>query len=793
MAKEKTLFACTACGYETSRWVGRCPGCGAWNTMVESAPIVTGAPAKAPKQRPGTGASAMLLREIPEDVAVRSSTGISELDRVLGGGIVEGALMLIGGDPGIGKSTLLLQVCANLCKTGKRVLYVSGEESAKQLKLRANRLGITSETLYVLAENALDNVEEKLRGLSPDVAVIDSIQTMYRPDMASAPGSVSQIRECTSQIMRLCKESGTAIFLVGHVTKDGAIAGPRMLEHMVDVVLYFEGDRQQEYRLLRAVKNRFGSVNELGVFQMTEAGMQIVPNPSEQLLSHRAKGASGSVVFCGLEGSRPLLCDVQALASTSYFGTPRRTVGGADTGRVALLLAVLEKRANQKTYNQDVYINVAGGLELSEPAADLALCMAVVSSLKDAAIGAEVAVMGEVGLAGEVRAIPQCDRRISECQRLGFTTILLPKERYSYYENRNLSAFPEISVESIANGKVFGELETMFCDYAAWRTAALRAVTWCDLNLFHRPVVNEVVVTPDALLEELYTMPDTAEDIVREADTVAADNAALRDQIEAYGGYYCYLAVPCQYAYYEDAYPAYLENRAAYTAAERAALREAMEARGIAYVDMGEIFDAEGHLPEFSSKVDNHYGLRGAYVTYRAAAERLAADGCALCVPEEGTDVTFSALPNPYMGSRTRKLLGLRGNDEKLLTASFAEDLPFTRFDNGAAAEATVYALPGSDAEPLTYGLYMGGDIAETVIRTDRPELPNALIFGDSFTNPVECLAYYSFNELRSVDLRHYTVQSLSDYIAAYQPDVVLCVRDYQSLLLREFNGDFFS
>ena len=413
MAKEKTLFACTACGYETSRWVGRCPGCGAWNTMVESAPIVTGAPAKAPKQRPGTGASAMLLREIPEDVAVRSSTGISELDRVLGGGIVEGALMLIGGDPGIGKSTLLLQVCANLCKTGKRVLYVSGEESAKQLKLRANRLGITSETLYVLAENALDNVEEKLRGLSPDVAVIDSIQTMYRPDMASAPGSVSQIRECTSQIMRLCKESGTAIFLVGHVTKDGAIAGPRMLEHMVDVVLYFEGDRQQEYRLLRAVKNRFGSVNELGVFQMTEAGMQIVPNPSEQLLSHRAKGASGSVVFCGLEGSRPLLCDVQALASTSYFGTPRRTVGGADTGRVALLLAVLEKRANQKTYNQDVYINVAGGLELSEPAADLALCMAVVMLLSMAVTPA---------MAADTKDPPT---EVTNCATSGFSTTVL--------------------------------------------------------------------------------------------------------------------------------------------------------------------------------------------------------------------------------------------------------------------------------------------------------------------------------------------------------------------------------
>lgn len=425
--KAKAVFVCAECGSESPKWYGKCPSCGQWNTMNEEvrAPQRAAAPAGASS---AVRAQPRRIGDINPEGEQRYKTGLKELDRVLGGGIVRGGLMLIGGDPGIGKSTLLLQVCANLCKTGKRVLYVSGEESAKQLKLRANRLGITSETLYVLAENALDNVEEKLRGLSPDVAVIDSIQTMYRPDMASAPGSVSQIRECTSQIMRLCKESGTAIFLVGHVTKDGAIAGPRMLEHMVDVVLYFEGDRQQEYRLLRAVKNRFGSVNELGVFQMTEAGMQIVPNPSEQLLSHRAKGASGSVVFCGLEGSRPLLCDVQALASTSYFGTPRRTVGGADTGRVALLLAVLEKRANQKTYNQDVYINVAGGLELSEPAADLALCMAVVSSLKDAAIGAEVAVMGEVGLAGEVRAIPQCDRRISECQRLGFTTILLPKE-----------------------------------------------------------------------------------------------------------------------------------------------------------------------------------------------------------------------------------------------------------------------------------------------------------------------------------------------------------------------------
>ena len=428
MAKEKTLFACTACGFETAKWTGKCPGCGAWNTMEEGV-VPSRPPEKGRRpQRPGTGAAAMLLKDIPEDVTVRTSTGVSELDRVLGGGIVEGALMLIGGDPGVGKSTLLLQVCAHLARSGKRVLYVSGEESAKQLKLRANRLGIREEQLYVLAENALDAVEEKLNQLQPDVAVIDSVQTMYRPEMASAPGSVSQVRECTSLIMRICKETGTAIFLVGHVTKDGAIAGPRMLEHMVDVVLYFEGDKMQEYRLLRAVKNRFGSVNELGVFQMTDKGMQVVENPSEQLLSRRAKGASGSVVFCGLEGSRPLLCDVQALASQSYFGTPRRTVGGADASRVALLLAVLEKRANQKTYNQDVYINVAGGLELSEPAADLALCMAVVSSLKDMPIGADVAVMGEVGLAGEVRAIPQCDRRVAECQRLGFTTIVLPRE-----------------------------------------------------------------------------------------------------------------------------------------------------------------------------------------------------------------------------------------------------------------------------------------------------------------------------------------------------------------------------
>ena len=370
-------------------------------------------------------------------------------------------------------------------------------------------------------------------------------------------------------------------------------------------------------------------------------------------------------------------------------------------------------------------------------------------------------------------------------------TILLPKNRYSYYENRNLSAFPEITAESVLSGQVFDDLETLFCDYAAWRTPALKAVTWADLNVFHRPVVNDIVVTDDALLEQLYTMPDTADDIARKAADVAADNAALRDQIEAYGGHYCYIAVPCQYAYYEDEYPSYLENRSAYTAAELAALNSAMDAQGITHVDMGPIFDSLGHLPAFSSKVDNHYGLRGAYETYRAAVQALNdAYGLALSFPEEGTDVTFSALPNPYMGSRTRKLLGLRGDNEKLLTAAFREDIPFTRLDNWQEVASAVYALPATDTEPLTYELYMGGDIAETVLRTDRPELPSVLIFGDSFTNPVESLAYYSFDELHSIDLRHYTAQSLSDYIAAYKPDVVLCIRDYQSLLSREYNGN---
>ena len=431
MAKDRTLYVCGACGYETAKWMGKCPGCGAWNTLEEQAPraaAAQAAPAKANKQRPGTGAQAMRLDEIPEESAERAGTGIAELDRVLGGGVVEGSLTLVGGDPGIGKSTLLLQASEHLASGGARVLYVSGEESARQIKMRARRLGAASDNLYILSENAMDEAERRWTELAPDFMVIDSIQTMYRPDMASAPGSVSQVRECASLLMRMAKTTGCAVFLVGHVTKEGAIAGPRVLEHMVDVVLYFEGDRQHEYRILRAVKNRFGSVNELGLFQMHETGMVAVENPSELLLSTRARDAAGSCVHCAIEGSRPMLVDVQALALQTAYGMPRRTTNGFDGGRLALLLAVLEKRAGLSLFNQDVYINIAGGLALSEPAADLALCAAVASSARNLCIPPDWAVMGEVGLAGEIRGIGQAERRLSECARLGFTTAVLPRE-----------------------------------------------------------------------------------------------------------------------------------------------------------------------------------------------------------------------------------------------------------------------------------------------------------------------------------------------------------------------------
>lgn len=427
MAKSKTVYVCNECGYETPRWLGRCPDCGNWNTLTEQVQQSAASVEKKLKRAPGNDAEALRIDQIPDEAILRRPSSIGELDRVLGGGIVEGSFVLVGGDPGIGKSTLLTQVCANLSKDGVSVLYVSGEESARQIKLRANRLGASGSGFYVLSENDLNTVEKRMEQLSPEVMVIDSIQTMYLPEMSSAPGSVSQVRECASRLMRLAKVSGCSVFLVGHVTKEGSIAGPRVLEHMVDAVLYFEGDRQHQYRLLRAVKNRFGSVNELGMFEMTSEGMTEVKNASEALLSERAHNASGSVIMCAIEGSRPLLTDVQALVSTTVFGNPRRMASGIDQGRLALLLAVLEKRAGFRLYDKDVYINIAGGMSLTEPAADLALCGAIASSFRNRPTEGNWAVMGEVGLAGEVRAVSQAERRIVECMRLGFDHIVLPK------------------------------------------------------------------------------------------------------------------------------------------------------------------------------------------------------------------------------------------------------------------------------------------------------------------------------------------------------------------------------
>lgn len=428
MAKSKTVYVCSECGYETPRWLGRCPDCGSWNTLTEqeSAPALR-LEEKKLKRAPGNDAEALRIDRIPDETIARRSCGIGELDRVLGGGVVDGSLILVGGDPGIGKSTLLTQVCANMANDGACVLYVSGEESARQIKMRANRLGAGGTGFYVLSENDMNTVEKRMEQLSPTVMIVDSIQTMYRPEIASAPGSVSQVRECASMLMRLAKVSGCSVFLVGHVTKEGSLAGPRVLEHMVDAVLYFEGDRQHQYRLLRAVKNRFGSVNELGMFEMASEGMIEVPNASEALLSERAHDASGCVVMAAMEGSRPFLTDVQALVATTVFGNPRRMASGMDQGRLALLLAVMEKRAGFRLYDKDVYINIAGGMSITEPAADLALCAAVASSFKNRPIDSDCSVIGEIGLAGEIRAVPQAERRIAECARMGFQRIILPK------------------------------------------------------------------------------------------------------------------------------------------------------------------------------------------------------------------------------------------------------------------------------------------------------------------------------------------------------------------------------
>lgn len=424
MAKaKKSVFFCQNCGHEESKWLGQCPACREWNTFVEEK--VTSV--KAGTVRDKKEAQIVALSSVETDEDERMMTEMAELDRVLGGGIVPGSLVLVGGDPGIGKSTLLLQVCQRLAAMNKKILYISGEESLKQIKLRANRMGDFSHTLFLLCETNLDMIRGVIEQQTPDMVVIDSIQTMYNEEVGSAPGSVSQVRESTNILMQLAKGLGISIFIVGHVTKEGTVAGPRVLEHMVDTVLYFEGDRHASYRILRAVKNRFGSTNEIGVFEMQKSGLVEVENPSEFMLSGRPEHASGSVVACAMEGTRPMLMEIQALVCKSSFGMPRRTAAGLDYNRVNLLMAVLEKRAGLPLSSYDAYVNIAGGIRMNEPAADLGIVMAIASSYKNKPVSEDVIVFGEVGLSGEVRAVTMPEQRVAEAKKLGFKTCILPE------------------------------------------------------------------------------------------------------------------------------------------------------------------------------------------------------------------------------------------------------------------------------------------------------------------------------------------------------------------------------
>ena len=409
MAKARTVFFCNHCGNETPKWQGRCPACGAWNTIEEHTEKPT--PGRAKAAPVGMSRRPQKLSEVDSDNEIRFTTGMAELDRVLGGGAVLGSLVLVGGAPGIGKSTLLLQICKSLCQ-GHRVLYVSGEESERQLKLRADRLGVTSESLYILSETRLSDILAAVEELAPNILIIDSIQTLHNEENESSHGSVSQVKDCTLSMMQLSKSQGLTIFLVGHINKDGNIAGPKVLEHMVDCVLYFEGDQNSSYRLLRAAKNRFGSTNEIGVFEMMDRGLVEVPNPSQMLLSGRPEGASGTCVACVMEGTRPVLAEVQALVSKTMLNAPRRTADGFDFNRAILLLAVTEKRAGMKLSMFDAYINVIGGLHLEEPGADLSVVLAIASSYRDAPIPGDLVAIGEVGLTGEVRSVSHVNQRL---------------------------------------------------------------------------------------------------------------------------------------------------------------------------------------------------------------------------------------------------------------------------------------------------------------------------------------------------------------------------------------------
>lgn len=425
MAKAKNVFYCKECGYESAKWVGQCPGCKEWNTFVEE-PVVKRATAGANKDR-RIQIEPTKLSNVNCDTDERFSTSFGELDRVLGGGIVVGSLVLVGGDPGIGKSTLLLQMCKELASRHKNVLYISGEESLKQIKMRASRLSYSEGDLLLLSETNLDLIEDAIKKINPDVVIIDSIQTMFREDIGSAPGSVSQVRETTHSLMQIAKGMGISIFIVGHVTKEGVVAGPRVLEHMVDTVLYFEGDNHASYRILRAVKNRFGSTNEIGVFEMRNVGLVEVTNPSEYMLQGRPEGESGSIVTCAMEGTRPIMVEVQALVCQTNFNMPRRTAAGTDYNRVNLLLAVVEKRLGLQLASCDAYINVAGGMKINEPALDMSIILAVMSSYKNRPLDGKTIAFGEVGLTGEVRSVNQAEQRVIEAMKMGYETCILPQ------------------------------------------------------------------------------------------------------------------------------------------------------------------------------------------------------------------------------------------------------------------------------------------------------------------------------------------------------------------------------
>lgn len=433
-SKKSTVFFCQNCGFESAKWMGQCPGCREWNTFVEEQ-VSTAALKKNGTQGSTARQKPAVLSEITMEKEDRISTGMQELDRVLGGGVVAGSLTLVGGDPGIGKSTLLLQVCRNFSDAGAKVLYISGEESLKQIKMRAERIGSFNDNLLLLCETNLSLIEDTIRSRKPQIVIIDSIQTMYSEDVSAAPGSVSQVRESTALFLQLAKGLGVSIFIVGHVTKEGTVAGPRVLEHMVDTVLYFEGDRYASYRILRSVKNRFGSTNEIGVFEMREEGLTEVRNPSEYMLSGRPKDACGCVVACSVEGTRPLMVEMQALVCHSNFGIPRRQATGVDFNRVNLLMAVLEKRLGLQMSGCDAYVNLAGGIRIQEPAVDLGMVMAIVSSFKNRPVDESTVVFGEVGLSGEVRAVSLAEQRLQEAVKLGFTTCVMPKANADMLKN----------------------------------------------------------------------------------------------------------------------------------------------------------------------------------------------------------------------------------------------------------------------------------------------------------------------------------------------------------------------